>query len=121
VLSVQNEPHTQVSYEGCYWEPAEIQDFLKVLGERFKEDMKNVQTTLGIMAPEDENFKEDMITASLADAEAKRVLTHVSVHQYESGYVGVSQKLGAEKFTQTAAAGKRIWETEIGNSAGEVN
>jgi uncharacterized repeat protein (TIGR02543 family) len=116
LLSVQNEPSTHVSYESCEWSGEQIRNFLVLIGERFK--LKNVQSTLGIMAPEDENFREDLITASLGNSAARSVLTHVGLHQYEAGYVGDSGKLGAERLSNVSAAGKRIWQTEASGAAG---
>jgi O-glycosyl hydrolase len=113
VLSVQNEPHWEPDYESCKWTGEEIRDFLIVLGGRFA--LKNVGTDLGIMAPEDENFREDFITPSLNNAAAKAVLTHVGLHQYE-GASDASGCAGAEKLPNVSAAGKRIWQTEVSGS-----
>jgi O-glycosyl hydrolase len=112
VLSVQNEPHWEPSYESCKWTPSEIRDFLIVLGQRFAR--KNVGK-VGIMAPEDENFREDFITPSLNNAAAKAVLTHVGLHQYE-GASDPSGLAGAEKLPRVSASGKRIWQTEVSGS-----
>jgi uncharacterized protein YjdB len=112
LLSIQNEPTTKPDYESCVWTAEQIRDFIKVLGDRFK--LKNVQPGLGIIAPEDENLKEDMIVSSLNDAKAESILTHVGVHQYEASWD--SSRLGAEKLTKTSAEGKRIWQTEMGQT-----
>ena len=112
VLSVQNEPGMNVDYESCLWTGAQLRDFIKVLGDRFA--LKGVQSSLGLKAPEDENFKETEIVSALGDSKAKAILTHVGVHQYEAPWD--SNRLGAEKLTQTSAAGKRIWETEMGET-----
>lgn len=116
VLSIQNEPSWAPDYESCLWTGDEIRDFLIVLGQRFK--LKDVSTSLGIMAPEDENFREDAILPSLDEPLASKVLTHVGLHQYEGVYTKASF-MGAEKLSQTSKAGKRIWQTEI--SSNEFN
>jgi O-glycosyl hydrolase len=113
VLSVQNEPHWEPNYESCKWTGEEIRDFLNVLGRRFA--LKNAGSAVGIMAPEDENFRENFILPSLNDAGAKAVLTHVGLHQYEGAFDS-SGYAGAERLPNVSASGKRIWQTEVSGS-----
>jgi O-glycosyl hydrolase len=113
VLSVQNEPHWEPDYESCRWTGEEIRDFLIVIGRRFA--LKGVGTSLGLMAPEDENFREDFILPSLDSAAAKAVLTHAGLHQYE-GASDPTGNQGAERLPAVSAQGKRIWQTEVSGS-----
>lgn len=112
VLSIQNEPSWAPDYESCLWNGAEIAAFLKVLGQRF--NAKGV--AVGVMAPEDENFREDLITASLNDSAASQILTHVGVHQYEGVYTSASN-MGCKVLPNVARSGKRLWQTEISSSS----
>jgi O-glycosyl hydrolase len=114
ILSLQNEPHASYGYEGCIWNGDQFKTFAAVLGARFK--LKGVQTGLGIMAAEDENMKEELVVASLRDPLAESVLTHVAAHQYEANWAGDEGQWGAEPFPETAAKGKIIWETEMGQT-----
>uniref|UniRef100_A0A7C3E765 Endo-beta-1,6-galactanase-like domain-containing protein n=1 Tax=Gracilinema caldarium TaxID=215591 RepID=A0A7C3E765_9SPIR len=84
VLSIQNEPTWVPNYESCKWNGDQIRDFLKVLGNRFS--LKNVSSMVKIMAPEDENFREDLLIPTFADQEARNVLSIVGVHQYDYKY-----------------------------------
>jgi O-glycosyl hydrolase len=113
VLSVQNEPHWEPDYESCLWSGEEIRDFLIVIGRRFA--LKGVGASLGIMAPEDENFREDFIIPSLNNAGARAVLTHVGLHQYEGASDSTGNE-GAERLPAVSARGKRIWQTEVSGS-----
>jgi O-glycosyl hydrolase len=113
-VSVQNEPTWCPSYESCYWTAANIRDFLKVMKTRF--GLKSVSSSLGIIAPEDENFEEDMITPSLADSDAASFLTHVGVHQYDHA---TEANLAAKKLATVASSGKKLWVTEV--SSGDAN
>jgi O-glycosyl hydrolase len=115
VLSVQNEPHWEPDYESCKWTGEEIRDFLIVLGQRFTLKNAGSASTAGIMAPEDENFREEFIMPSLNSAGAKAVLTHVGLHQYEGASDG-SGYAGAERLPNVSAADKRIWQTEVSGS-----
>ncbi|AEF81937.1 Ig-like domain-containing protein [Leadbettera azotonutricia] len=118
VLSIQNESNWAADYESCVWTGDQIKNFLITLGQRFY--LKDVQKNLGVMAAENMNFTEDLITQTLGDTQAKSVLNYVGVHQYEAD--STPTNLGAEKLTQTSAAGKRIWQTEMGqtNKGGQI-
>lgn len=112
LLSVQNEPDTMTDYESCIWDGTSIKNFAIVLGNRFA--LKNAPTSIGIVAAEQENFKEELVEAALSDADARTVITHVGAHQYEAPWD--SQRYGAESFPNAAALGKRIWQTEMGQT-----
>ncbi|MCA1950677.1 MAG: hypothetical protein LDL24_08895 [Treponema sp.] len=110
VLSIQNEPTWEPNYESCKWDGTQIKIFLKVLGSRFP--LKGVSSMLSIMAPEDENFREDLVLPALADEEARNVLSIVGVHQYD--YTS-KQNLAAQWLTQSKTHNKKIWMTEVSN------
>jgi O-glycosyl hydrolase len=112
ILSIQNEPDTMTDYESCVWDGASIKSFLTVIGDRFK--LKNVQTSVGVMAAEQENFKEDLVKSALTDPKAKTIVTHVAAHQYEAPWDGANY--GAERFFNAHLLGKRIWQTEMGQT-----
>jgi O-glycosyl hydrolase len=115
VLSIQNEPNWEPDYESCKWTVAEMRDFLKVLGNRFA--LKGAKVK--VLAPEDENLKEDMVAEILADKEAAAVLSIVGLHQYEGAY-DKTGKAGAEAMPAVLASGKRLWETEVSGSGPEM-
>ncbi|MDR0558479.1 MAG: hypothetical protein LBG43_11570 [Treponema sp.] len=112
LLSIQNEPDTMTDYESCIWDGAGVKDFLKVIGTRFK--LKQVSANIGIIAAEQENFKEEMVESALSDSTAKTIVTHVAAHQYEAPWD--SANYGAERFSKAQALGKRIWQTEMGQT-----
>ncbi len=118
VISMQNEPDTITDYESCIWDAGSIKDFLVILGERF--DLKKVPSSIGVMAAEQENFKEDLIARALDDPSAASVLTHAAAHQY--GAPWDSAKYGVKPLPRAIALGKRIWQTEMGQTtAGSTN
>lgn len=110
VLSVQNEPTWEPNYESCRWDGTQIKNFLKVLGNRFT--LKGVSSSLRIMAPEDENFREDLILPTLADVESRNVLSIVGVHQYD---YASKPNLAAQWLSQSKSYNKKIWMTEVSN------
>jgi glucuronoarabinoxylan endo-1,4-beta-xylanase len=116
VLSVQNESGTTTGYESCLWTADNIKEYLTVIGQRFKAN--NVQTNLGIMAAEDEDFTENLVKNALTNASAKPVLTHVGIHQYGGLWDSSSSKryhAEKSKVQDSFNAGKRIWQTEMSN------
>lgn len=112
LLSIQNEPDAMTDYESCIWDGASIKDFLKVIGDRF--ELKDVPASIGIMAAEQENFKEDMVKSALSDSKAKTIVTHAAAHQYEAPWDSVTY--GAEQFFNAHLLGKRVWQTEMGQT-----
>ncbi|MDR3284407.1 MAG: hypothetical protein LBS97_04410 [Treponema sp.] len=108
VLSVQNEPNWEPNYESTKWNGEQLRDFIKVLGKRLA--LKNA--VVQVMAPEDENLKEDMVKPILADSEAAEILSIVGLHQYEGAY-DESGKAGAEPMPTVWESGKRLWQTEV--------
>ena len=117
VLSVQNEPNFQCTYESADWTAAQFHDFFVTLKAEFTK--KGVFTrfpNLKIMAPEFQNVKEDLILPTLSDSSTADLLGVVGVHQYEF------TKSNATSYTppllaQSLAAGKPIWMTEFSTAA----
>lgn len=108
VLSIQNEPTWEPNYESCKWDGNQIREYLKVLGNRFA--LKNVSSSIKIMAPEDENFKEDLLVPTFADQDARNALSIVGVHQYDYKF---KYNLAAQKLTNTKLYNKKLWMTEV--------
>ena len=117
VLSLQNEPNFQCTYESANWTAAQFHDFFVVLKSEFtKKGIFSRFPNLKIMAPEYQNVKEDLIVSTLNDSNTADLLGIVGVHQYEFG------KNNATSYTppalsQSLAAGKRIWMTEFSTAA----
>jgi O-glycosyl hydrolase len=111
-LSIQNEPNWAPSYESCAWTADQIAAFLKVLAGRFA--MKGVDPGLALIAPEDMNFKEDLVLPSFQDGAASGALTVVGVHQYDQG---AKPDFAAQWLSSTKGLGKRLWETEVSDGS----
>jgi O-glycosyl hydrolase len=117
VLSLQNEPNFQCTYESADWTAAQFHDFFVTLKAEFTK--KGVFTrfpNLKIMAPEYQNVKEDLILPTLSDSSMADLLGVVGVHQYEF------MKSNATSYTpptltKSLAAGKPIWMTEFSTAA----
>jgi O-glycosyl hydrolase len=101
-ISVQNEPNWLPQYESCSWTEAQFAAFLPVLRAEFA--AKGVPSTVKVVAPEDMNFKEDL----LDDATLARVDV-VGVHQYDARS---KANHAAQPLPRTRSAGKRLWMTE---------
>ncbi len=116
-LSLQNEPNYAVDYESADWSAEQFHAFLAVLKAEFtKKGVFSSLPALKIMAPEDANFKEDLILPSLADESTAALIGIVGVHQYEFGPWNVSS-YEPTPLTQSLAQGKKIWMTEWNTSA----
>jgi O-glycosyl hydrolase len=117
VLSLQNEPNFQCTYESADWTAAQFHDFFVTLKAEFTK--KGVFTrfpNLKIMAPEFQNVKEDLILPTLSDSTTADLLGVVGAHQYEftkSNATSYTPPL----LTQSLAAGKPIWMTEFSTAA----
>ena len=94
VISIQNEPNIQVSYESCDWTPSQIFNFCKDHAQLIETD---------VMIPETYNFDTTYADMVLSDSTANSHITHIGGHLYD-----------ATPFTYTTAidSGKRIWMTE---------
>lgn len=116
-LSLQNEPNYKVTYESADWSAEQFHGFLTVLRREFEK--KGVFSSLPgftILAPEEENFKEDLILPSLADSNTASLIGIVGAHQYEFGPWNVASYAPAP-LSNSIAAGKRIWVTEWSTNA----
>jgi O-glycosyl hydrolase len=117
VLSLQNEPNFQCTYESANWTAAQFHDFLATLKTEFtRKGVFARSPNLKIMAPEYQNVKEDLIVPLLSDANTSTLLGVVGVHQYEF------TKSNATSYTtpvlaKSLAAGKGIWMTEFSTAA----
>ncbi|HRJ30078.1 MAG TPA: hypothetical protein PLV21_15050 [Cyclobacteriaceae bacterium] len=94
VISIQNEPDIQVSYESCDWTSAQIRNFLKNYGHL-------INTRLA--APESFNFNQSFTNDIINDSDAAANIDIVAGHIYGSGLA---------PFPLAEAKGKEIWMTE---------
>ncbi|HYP97614.1 MAG TPA: hypothetical protein VER96_03000 [Polyangiaceae bacterium] len=116
-LSLQNEPNYKVTYESADWSAEQFHAFLGVLRTEFeKKGVASALPGLTIIAPEAENFKEDLILPSLADSNTAPLIGIVAAHQYEFGPWNVNS-YAPTPFSNSIAAGKRIWMTEWNTGA----
>ena len=117
VLSLQNEPNFQCTYESADWTAAQFHDFFAILNNEFsKKGVFTQLPKLKIMAPESQTAKEDLVVPTLADSNTLDLLGVVGVHQYEYGKSNVSS-YAPPTLAKSLAAGKRIWMTEFSTAA----
>jgi O-glycosyl hydrolase len=117
VLSLQNEPSFQCTYESADWTAAQLHDFLATLNTEFtKKGVFTQLPNLKMMAPESQTAKEDLIVPILSDAATSALLGVVGVHQYEFGKSNASSYT-PPNLASSLAAGKRIWMTEFSTAA----
>jgi O-Glycosyl hydrolase len=117
VLSLQNEPNFQCTYESANWTAAQFDTFFTTLKTEFtKKGVFTQLPNLKIMAPEFANVKEDLVLPTLSDANVSSLLGVVGVHQYEFGKGNVNS-YSPPTLTKSLAAGKRIWMTEFSTAA----
>jgi O-glycosyl hydrolase len=117
VLSLQNEPNFQCTYESANWTAAQFDTFFGTLKTEFtKKGVFTQLPNLKIMAPEFANVKEDLILPTLSDTNVSSLLGVVGVHQYEFGKSNVNT-YSPPTLTNSLAAGKRIWMTEFSTAA----
>lgn len=127
-LSIQNEPSYDVDYESCDWTPEQLRDFLLVLNRQFtRKGVWKSLPNLKIMAAEDNNFTDRMLSAIYADP-ATRDLVHIAAgHQYEFGPWALQNNLAnlftdkdryaPNPFDASAKLGKQIWMSEWSTSS----
>lgn len=123
-LSIQNEPGYECTYESCDWTASQIHSFLKVLHRQWKKKgVFKVLPKLTIMAPEHNNFKEELILPSLADPVTSQLIGIAGGHLYEYGWNWPDPlQINFKPMKQSIAAGKRIWQTEWSpEKFGDVN
>jgi len=93
-ISIQNEPDYDVTYQGCYWTPAQITKFLREYSSAI--DCK-------IMVPETYSFSDGNYVDSLMTDDIIDKFDIYASHQY-GGVGNAHQKL--------VGTGKEIWQTE---------
>jgi O-glycosyl hydrolase len=117
VLSLQNEPNFQCTYESADWTAAQFDTFFGTLKTEFtKKGVFTQLPNLKIMAPEFQSAKEDLIVPTLNDSSLSDVLGVVAIHQYDYTKSNASSYT-APTFTNSKAAGKPIWMTEFSTAA----
>ena len=117
VLSLQNEPNFQCTYESADWTAAQFHDFFAILKTEFtKKGVFTQLPNLKIMAPEFQNVKEDLVLPTLNDSNTSDLLGVVGVHQYEFGKNNATSYT-PPTLTNSLAAGKPIWMTEFSTAA----
>ncbi|MFD2034736.1 hypothetical protein ACFSKL_08050 [Belliella marina] len=107
VVSIQNEPDIQVSYESCDWTVGQIYDFVKFHGDKIQ--------GAKLTAAESFNFKQSYTDQILNDPDALKNLDIVSGHIYGSGLA--PYPLAEQK-------GVEVWMTEYlmnQNSGVDIN
>jgi O-glycosyl hydrolase len=110
-ISIQNEPDWPAQYETCSWTNEQIAAFLPVLRAEFM--AKGVPASVKVLAPEDMNFKEDLL-----DATSVQEVDIVGVHQYDWQS---KANYAARPLPLTKAAGKKLWMTEFSTSNGDAS
>lgn len=95
VISIQNEPDIQVSYESCDWSESQMRAFLRAQGPNI--------TGVRIAAPESFNFNQSYTNAFLNDVEAVDQLDIIAGHIYGGGLA---------PFPLAAQKNKEVWMTE---------
>lgn len=107
VVSIQNEPDIQVSYESCDWTIEQIHNFVKFHGNKIQ--------GAKLTAAESFNFKQSYTDQILNDPDALKNLDIVSGHIYGSGMAPypLAEQIGVE-----------VWMTEYlmnQNSGADIN
>lgn len=95
VISIQNEPDIQVSYESCDWSSLQMRNFLKNYG--------HLIAGVKVAAPESFNFNQSFVNAILNDTEVAANVDIAAGHIYGSGLA---------PFPVAEQKGKEIWMTE---------
>jgi len=119
ILSIQNEPNWNASWETTFWNGADLRDFIATISKRFP--MKGISAGndgINIMMPEFENFNvnfNEMIKPSLDNPESEKIITHIALHQY-NGTGDSSSRAGSREFPEIIESGKRFWQTEVSGS-----
>jgi O-glycosyl hydrolase len=95
VISLQNEPDIQVSYDSCDWTPEQMRDFVKQYGRAAGGAL--------VIPGESFQFRREFTDPLLNDPEAARNFDIIGGHVYGGGLA--AYPLAAEK-------GKEVWMTE---------
>jgi glucuronoarabinoxylan endo-1,4-beta-xylanase len=127
-LSLQNEPNFDCGYESCDWTADQFHDFLLVLKKEFtRKGVWKACPDLKIMAPEDNNFRDSLLSAVYADPATRDIVQIAAGHQYEYGTWSMGKNINnlftdrdayqPNTFDASYALKKQIWMTEWNLSA----
>lgn len=97
VLSIQNEPDIDVTYESCQWSPAQIYNFMRQHGDELR--------TVGVklLVAEHSKFNHDFTDPLLNDVQVAANIDCIGGHIYGGGLV---------EYDLVAQKGKEYWMTE---------
>ncbi|MDR1100360.1 MAG: hypothetical protein LBL28_07760 [Treponema sp.] len=99
IISVQNEPDIDVTYDGSDWPPEAMYNFIKNYIPLIREEIKPVK----IMPGESFNFNHNMYESILNDPEAVKNIDIVGGHIYGGGLT---------RYDNAINKGKEVWMTE---------
>lgn len=109
VISVQNEPDIEVTYDSSNWPPEAMYNFVKNYISLIREEIKPVK----IMPGESFNFNRNMYEDILNDPEAVKNIDIAGGHIYGSGLT---------RYDNAINKGKEVWMTEhLLNTSGNYN
>lgn len=97
VLSIQNEPDIDVTYESCQWSPTQIYNFMKAYGSELR------ATGVKLLAAEHSKFNHTFTDPLLNDAQVAKNVDCIGGHIYGGGLV---------EYNLVAQKGKEYWMTE---------
>jgi glucuronoarabinoxylan endo-1,4-beta-xylanase len=106
LLSAQNEPNWQASWETCLWTPSALTRFV---GDHLGPTVDALGLGTRVLAPETQDWQtlSSFATPMLQDPAAREYVGAIAVH----GYGG-----SAFAYAEPAAAGKELWVTELDDS-----
>jgi O-glycosyl hydrolase len=117
LLSLQNEPNFQCSYESADWSAEQLHTFLGTLRTEFtKKGVFTRLPNLQIIAPEFQNVADTLVAPILADSATVALIGAVGVHQYEFG-TNNQNSYTPNLLSASLAAGKHLWMTEWSTAA----
>jgi O-glycosyl hydrolase len=117
LLSLQNEPNFQCSYESADWSADQLHAFLVTLSTEFtKKGVFTQLPNLHIIAPEFQNVADTLVAPILADSATSALMGAVGVHQYEFG-TNNQDSYAPDLLSASLTAGKHLWMTEWSTAA----
>ena len=102
IISPCNEPDLEPAYDGCTWEAEDIADFIK---NYLKPELGSRGLSTKILAAEEMRFRENKLSAVLADSDAAAAVDIFGVHGYATKTFS--------HLTEIEETGKPLWMTEI--------
>lgn len=97
VLSIQNEPDIDVTYESCQWSPVQIYNFMKQYGNELR------AIGVKLLVAEHSNFNHEFTDPLLNDMQVAANIDCIGGHIYGGGLV---------EYELVAQKGKEYWMTE---------